>query len=160
MKVYGGRRMCELFSLNFGAPSFSTVKKDNKRGVHFIAGEHAAFFQCVANIYVEVKAIQGVIGSIPVILAKDKTKVKGRITWESHNDVLAGFCGPKEGHTCVSQFTFRVSQGQEGFENILKAFRSYQKRSFARVIMVNPLHDLLPRLVLAVSCTCNCFDLC
>jgi hypothetical protein len=26
--------------------------------------------------------------------------------------------------------------------------------------MVNPLHSKLPRLVLVVSCTCNCFDTC
>jgi hypothetical protein len=141
MKVYGGRCMCDLFSLNFGAPSFSSVKRDNKRGVRFIAREHAAIFLYVADIYVEAKAIHGINGSIPVILAEDETKVKDRIT-------------------CVLHFTVRVGQGQEGYKNILEAFRSHQKESFTRVIMVNPLHDLLPHLVLAVSCIYNCFDSC
>jgi hypothetical protein len=31
--------------------------------------------------------------------------------------------------------------------------------TFAHVIVVNPLHVKLPRLVLSLSCTCNCFDL-
>jgi hypothetical protein len=30
--------------------------------------------------------------------------------------------------------------------------------AFACVIIVNPLHVKLPRLVLSLSCTCNCFD--
>jgi hypothetical protein len=33
MKIYGGRRMCNLLSLNFAAPSFSTIKRDNKKRV-------------------------------------------------------------------------------------------------------------------------------
>jgi hypothetical protein len=160
IKVYGGCCMYDLFSLNFEALSFSLVKRHNKRGVRFIAGEYAAIFQCVANIYVEEKATHGINGSIPVILAKDETKVKDRIIWESHNDVLAGFCGPKEGHTYVSYFTVRISQGQESYKNILEAFRSHRKEIFARVIMVNLLHDLLLRPVLAISCTCSCFDSC
>jgi len=51
-----------------------------------------------------------------------------------------------------------VGNVEEGYNKILEIFRSNKVGGFARVIMVSPLHDKLPRLVLYVSCTCNCFD--
>jgi hypothetical protein len=33
MKIYGGRRMCDLFTLNFAAPSFNTIRRENRKGV-------------------------------------------------------------------------------------------------------------------------------
>jgi hypothetical protein len=41
---------------------------------------------------------------------------------------------------------------------VLDAFWTNKVGDFARVIVVNPLHDKLPRLVLTVCCTCKCFD--
>ena len=41
MKVYGGRRMCDLFALNFVGPNYSTIKRDLKKGVRILPGEHA-----------------------------------------------------------------------------------------------------------------------
>lgn len=40
----------------------------------------------------------------------------------------------------------------------MECFRSDKVKGFARVLMVIPLHEKLPRLVLCVSYTCNCFD--
>jgi hypothetical protein len=147
-----------LFILNFAAPSFYTVKCQNKKGVRFVAGEHAAIFECITQIYIEAKEAHGVHGLVPVILAEDETKVKTRITWEPQTDVLAGFCGTKEGHVCITKLKLEVGSGQEGYAKIVDAFKSNIMDGFARVVMVNPLHDKLPRLVLVVSCTCNCFD--
>jgi hypothetical protein len=33
MKIYGGRRMCDLFTLNFIGPSWSTMKRENQKGI-------------------------------------------------------------------------------------------------------------------------------
>jgi hypothetical protein len=84
--------------------------------------------------------------------------VKSRIAWESQTDSLVGFCGAKESHVCVACFKPEVGDGQVGYNNVTDAFRNDKIGSFARVIVVNPLHDKLPRPVLVVSCTCNCFD--
>ena len=97
-------------------------------------------------------------GHVPVIFAKDETKVKSRIVWEASSDTLVGFCGSMDSHCCVSNFKPVVGCGNSGYEAIVDAFRLNKKGSFTRVIMVNPLHALLPRLILVVSCTCNCFD--
>ena len=41
---------------------------------------------------------------------------------------------------------------------MLESFSSNRRGSFARVVVVNPLHDKLPWLVLVACCTCNCFN--
>jgi hypothetical protein len=103
--------MCDLFTLNFAAPSFCTVKRQNKKGVRFVGGEHVAIFECIAQIYVEAKEAHGVHRPVPVILAEDETKVKTHITWEPQTDILAGFCGTKEGHVCITNFKPKVGSG-------------------------------------------------
>jgi hypothetical protein len=158
VKIYGGRRMCDLFSLNFVGPTYMTVKRENQKGVQFVPGEHREVFRCVAEIYKCAMVVHGVVGPIPVILAEDETKVKPRITWEQKWDVLAGFCGPKDDHVCVSNYKVSIGDGEEGYNKIVDAFRNDKIGGFARVIMVSPMHEKLPRLVLSVACTCNCFD--
>jgi hypothetical protein len=51
-----------------------------------------------------------------------------------------------------------VGVGDKGYNMIVDSFRSDKMGTFARVIVVNPLHVKLPRLVLSLSCTYNCFD--
>jgi len=100
----------------------------------------------------------GVTGPVPMILSKDETKVKGRVSWEAKWDTLVGFCGAKVDHVCFTKFKPVVGDGEEGYNKVLDAFWTNKVGGFARVIVVNPLHDKLPRLVLDVCCTCNCFD--
>ena len=112
----------------------------------------------MADIYREAKANHGVEGPVPVISAEDETKIKARISWDARSDGLVGFCGVKENHVCISTFKPHVGNGESGYAAIVDSFQQNDKGSFARVIMVNPLHALLPRLVLVVSCTCNRFN--
>jgi hypothetical protein len=158
MKIYGGRQMCDFFQLNFAGPSYKTTKRANMKGVMFIPGEHASIFNCVAEIYEQAKVLYGIEGPVPIILEEDKTKVKLRVAWDTKADNLTGFCGSKENHKCISHFKLVVGEGDSGYSNIVNAFSSNCLASFARVIIVNPLHDKLPKLTLVVSCTCNCFD--
>jgi hypothetical protein len=115
-------------------------------------------FVFVAHIYREAKVNHGVEGPILVILAEDETKVKARVSWDARSNGLVGFCGVKENRLCISIFRPHVGNGESGYAAIVDSFRQNVKGNFARVIMVNPLHALLPRLVLVVSCTCNRFN--
>ena len=47
---------------------------------------------------------------------------------------------------------------EDGYNVIVDAFRNNKLDGFARIVVVNPLHESLPRLVLVVCTTCNCFD--
>ena len=121
-------------------------------------GEHAQIFTVLADIYKDAKEAHGIKGPVPVILAEDETKVCSRVSYEQCFDTLAGFCGSKENHACISNYKPRVSNGEGGYNTILECFRGDKVGGFARVIVVSPIHAKLLRLVLCVSCTCNCFD--
>jgi len=158
MRVYGGRRLCDLFALNFAGPSYETIRRECRKGIQFIAGEHAEIFESIATIYADAKATHGIIGSVPVILAEDETKVRGRVAWEARSDTVVGFCGPKADHVCIPLYKPSVGAGEGGYNKLVESFKLDKVGGFARVIVVNPLHEKLPRLVLVAICTCGCFD--
>jgi hypothetical protein len=112
----------------------------------------------VAEVYRHAKLKCKVIGPILIILAEDETKIKSRVCWEQKWDTLAGFCRPKENHVCVPSYKVVVGSSEPGYEKIVDSFRKDKIGSYARVIVVCPLHSALPRLVLSVTCTCGCFD--
>jgi hypothetical protein len=158
MKMYSGRRMVDLYSLNMYGPSYDIVKRENKKGVHFVPGEYQDIFRCVVGIYRRGMVAHDVSGPIPVILSEDETKVKARATWEAKYDILAGFCGPKDDHTCDSRFKPVVGTSESGYNAIMDALTNNKLSGFARIVVVNSLHKDLHRLVLLVCATCNCFD--
>ena len=92
-----------------------------------------------------------------MILAEDE--VKNRILWESKWDTLSGSCGPKSNHVCILSYKTICGVGEHGYNKIVESFRDDHVGSIVRVVIVNPLHNKLPCLVLVVCCTCNCFDL-
>jgi hypothetical protein len=59
---------------------------------------------------------------------------------------------------CISTYRPIVGNGEAGYEGIVGTFEGAKRGGFARLIMVNPLHEALPKLVLVVSCTYNYFD--
>ena len=79
--------------------------------------------------------------------------------WNATNDTLLGFCGRKgEDHQCSSNDLIIVGDGAQGYETIVDAFQNHTVGHYARLLIVNPLHEHLPRLALVVHCTCNRFD--
>ena len=95
---------------------------------------------------------------VPIILLEDETKVRSNVAWEPKYDTLAGFCSPKDNHVCQSGFKHAVGVGKDGYNVIVDALRNNKLGGFARIVVVNPLHESLLRLVLDVCSTCNFFD--
>jgi hypothetical protein len=106
----------------------------------------------------KVKKVHNIGGIVLFILVEDETKVRFKIAWGSRGDHLINFCGAKFDHHCVTNFNIVVGIAKVEYNKILKAFTNYTIASFARVIIVNPLHDKLSKLILVVCCTYNCFD--
>ena len=75
--------MCNLFALNYVGPSFSSIKRQNKKSICFIAGEHSVLFIQVAKIYENAMEAHGINGPVPVILLEDEMKVILRVASES-----------------------------------------------------------------------------
>ncbi len=67
MQIYGGRRLCDLFSLNFAGPSFDSIRRESRKGVAFVAGEHVDIFKYLASVYIDAKATHGISGPIPIV---------------------------------------------------------------------------------------------
>ena len=126
--------------------------------MQFSLGELKEIFIVVAAIYKDAKSTLNIVGPVLVSLVEDETKVKDRVGWKSKWDTLAGFYGPKDDYVCVTLFKPEVGSGKDGYNKILETFRYSQIGGFGRVIVVNPLLDKLPHLVLTVCCTCNYFD--
>jgi hypothetical protein len=158
MKIYRGRRMVDLFSLYMCSPSYNTIRRENRKDIHFVLGEHQEIFKCVTEIYVKVKIAHIISSAILMILLEDETKVKARATWEPKYDTLARFCRSKVDHVCNTKFKSVVGVGEEGYNTIVDCFRNNKLERYAQVVIVNPLRDKLPRLVLVVCATYNCFD--
>jgi len=71
MKIYGRWHVCNLFALKCVSPSYSSIERENKKGVKFVIRQHAVLFDCVFNIYIDDKCGHGIDMLIPIILAKD-----------------------------------------------------------------------------------------
>ena len=69
MKVYGGRRMCNLFALNFVGPNYSTIKGDLKKGVQFLPVEHAEIFFVIVSVCRDTQIVHNIVDHVPVIFA-------------------------------------------------------------------------------------------
>ena len=83
---------------------------------------------------------------------------KQSVRWVARDDVLLGFCSPIDNHKCFSDYIVEVGFGVTGFESIVNLFKSNVCAHYARVLIINPLHARLPRLVAIIQLTCNRFD--
>jgi len=74
MRIYGGRRLYDLFSLNFAGPSFDNIRRENRKGVMFVSREHAEIFKIVADIYIDAKMRLGSLELSQLYLLKMKPR--------------------------------------------------------------------------------------
>lgn len=86
-----------------------------------------------------------------MLAAEDETAIMAQVTYNEAKDELLGFCGVYgDGHQCLDHFTINVGEGEEGYNTITPAFQEYKIGSYARAIILNPLHPNLP--CVAVLC--------
>ena len=116
-----------------------------------MSDEPEEFFAAIAEIYKDAKVAHGIIEPNSDIQVEDETKVISRVFYEQRFDILAGFCGPKDNHMCVSSYKSIVDIGEDGYNKILHCILYDKVGGFAMVVMVSPVHDKLPRLGLCVS---------
>ena len=59
--------------------------------------------------------------------SEDQTAIIKRIVYDQRNDTLVGFCGVEcSEHECQQNFTICVGDGEDGYNNILKAFEKHR----------------------------------
>jgi len=140
MKVHEGHKICDLFSLNYTGSTYCSVKRDNKNGIQFVPSKHANFFATLVEIYKDAKKTHGIIGLVPMILAKDETNVRSRVCYKQRFDPLVRFCRPKETHICILHYKPLVGIMEGGYNKILEYFHFHKIGGFARVVVMSPLY--------------------
>jgi hypothetical protein len=50
-----------------------------------------------------------------------------------------------------------VGEGEQGYDDMVSAFRDNMRGSYLRIIMINPLHESVPSTIAMMQVTCNRF---
>ena len=112
----------------------------------------------IARIYAEALNTLS-LGKVPVQLSEDETAIVRRVCYDQKNDTLVGFYGlAGDNHVCKENCAIVIEDGEEGYNTIIQAFKSYIIGSYGRLIMINPLHPSLPKILILIMPTCNTFD--
>jgi hypothetical protein len=100
----------------------------------------------------------GIVNQVPYIKAEDETSIVPRHEYKPDVAEVWGFCGEKgENHICEEDFVIKVGEDEQAYHRLQDAFQTCQVATHARVIMINPLHKSLPRIVIFLQANCNRF---
>ena len=99
---------------------------------------------------------------VPGLAAEDETAIEKVISYHQETNELLGFCGFKrdnsDEHQCLGDVHIAVGDDDRSYQRIIDAFNDYKIGNYARVILLNPMHKKLPRVVVCVVSTCNRFN--
>lgn len=106
--------------------------------VELEGGIQAGNFQKYSDIYIEaMKKLN--LSSIPMLAAEDETAIIALVTYDQASDKLLGFYGlTGENHQCLDHFTFKVGDGEEGYNAIISAFKECKIGSYTNTVLLNP----------------------
>lgn len=91
----------------------------------------------------------------PCLAAEDETGLKKIVEYDQKTDRLIGFWGKRVAdHSCDADLEITVGSD---INKLRETFASHVIGGYARVILLNPLHKLLPAMVIYLQCTCNRF---
>ena len=118
--------------------------------------EFLPIYQKFTNLLRKKKNIKG---DVLVETAEDETVIIGKCEWDVRRDEGWGWCG-REGddHCCNPAFVHAVGDGEEAYAQFVEAFQNNGVAGFARVILINPVHQDMPPLVVLLQAVCSKFD--
>lgn len=71
---------------------------------------------------------------------------------------MLGYCGPNGHKECPDHYVLSVGDEDDAYDQLVANMNNSKIANYARVIMINPLHEKLPRIVLHIQATCNCLS--
>lgn len=156
--LWGGPRLATFVALNFCGPEVHSIYRwHNQHRVHLEGGIKKTNFEALRDVYKQIMEKLG-LSSVPVLAAEDETAIIGQVSYSEATDELLGFCGiAGPDHECLEYFTITVGEGEAGY-NIVTAFSDCKIGSYARAVLLNPVHPNLPRFAILTMPTCNKFD--
>lgn len=158
LSYIGGPRIVEFFAVNFGGPEIKTVYRWRNQNNHMLTGVPTSDnFKVLATIYAQYVEKTG---RVPVERSEDETAIVTKVTYHEKTDTLNGFCGDDgPAHQCLGHADeVHVGDGEAGYNIIREAFNTKRIASYARAVLLNPLHPSLPKIAILIAPTCNRFD--
>ena len=108
-----------------------------------------------------IKQARKIAGPVLVQTAEDETAIIPKVEWNRAKDQCWGWCGKQmeaDGkHKCDRSFAHVVGDDSKAYDRLCEAFSSNKVAGHARVIMLNPVHEDIPALVVLLQATCNTF---
>ncbi|CAG2201629.1 unnamed protein product [Mytilus edulis] len=114
-----------------------------------VQGPHGKRYKSSTRKFFEALLIMGA--------AEDETAIVGTVMYHQDRDELLGFCGPKDNHKCMENNHIKVGNDRDAYDRLVNAFDKNIIGKYARVILLNPLHEKIPHLVALLMPTCNRF---
>ena len=155
---WGGPRLASFVAANLLGPKFhSFYRWRNSKLVLLEGGITEQNFKVIEELY---KETIGQIGceKVPVELCEEETAIVKEVVYKQKSDELWGFCGVAgEDHQSLDNFVTFVGEGEAGYDAITTAFQNYEIDSYARALILNPLHKMLPKIPVFIMPTCNRF---
>ena len=174
LRKLGGAKAHELLTSNVsGLPSESTSRQYMK-SQPFNAQLCDTDFERLADVYRGLMERAGLdFGSVLCLLAEDETAVNPLAQWDHAQDAVVGYCGRecekkckkvtecrkggcKDTHSCEWEGNFQVCMDGE-FDKVWKEMQAARVGTLARIMVINPLHPGLPKLVCLWTGTCKAF---
>ena len=161
MKVKGKGGLIRMFRKTLDSPSDERIQaqwaKDKAR---LIMGEHLSNYVSIGEIYEGLMKALGVVGPVAYELQEDESHLNGKVAFDSYRDTPVGTCGAiSSNHQCNANHNhLPLGSTVDAYNRIIK-FGVEEKRAFyIRVVVVTPLHPLLPALPVVIHPTCLKFD--
>ena len=173
LRKLGGAKAYGLMSNMTGVPCDSTVRTFMK-SEPFNAQLCDADFERIAEVYRGLMRRLGLKeGSVLCMVAEDETAVNPLAQYDKAQDAVIGYCGwdcgkkcksviscrkggCEDTHSCEWEGSFTVSM-EGDFDKVWKEMKAARVGSLARIMVINPLHPGLPKLVCLWTATCKAF---
>ena len=160
IKIVGGPRLICFFGATLEAPSAATIARMLARTkLHVPLGPDAKFFEQVGELYRELKRLLGITGLVAFEMSEDETTVQTRAELCARLNAILGLCGEKcIGHCCEESFFVFVGGREVAYGQITQALKTMMRATSMRLVVINPIHPKLPKIVIFAHGTCNRFD--
>ena len=168
LEAIAGPSVTEIVSRNLLGPARSTIKKW-KRSSHHFENWARSNFRYAREIYLAEFARLGLTGQRVVVqLAEDETRVQDGLEYDPRTDSIFGACGVEchhcsskkcacnSRHKCRPDFTVKLDD--KLMAEVIELAPKLRRATYARLVMVNPLHPELRPLPVAWVPTCLTFD--
>lgn len=149
MRIVGGPRCANLMAKNLCGPADGSLKRYwRKSRFDFRLGITKDFFCHLNSVYKRLIEEHKIHTPLLVEQAEDETVIIKMLEWIRDKDLIVGSCGPiGPNHRCQANYTMKVGNDEQSYDRLKLFFEQSIVSHMARVVMINPLHPLLPSAV-------------